>query len=59
VRDAYSNGFYPVIPSDLSATPDPQIHRMALETLGHFFGVVVQSNEILKIWSRSTSKKAS
>src|SRR4029078_9752942 len=39
VRDAYFNGFYPVIPSDLSATPDPETHRVTLEPLGQLFGV--------------------
>jgi ureidoacrylate peracid hydrolase len=55
VRDGYFRGFYPVIPSDLSATPDPDVHRMTLATLGHFFGVVVPSNEITEIWARSKS----
>jgi nicotinamidase-related amidase len=59
VRDAYFNGFYPVIPSDLSATPDPETHRVTLETLGHFFGVVVPSKEILENWTRAGSATAS
>ncbi len=59
VRDAYFNGFYPVIPSDLSATPDPETHRLTLETLGHFFGVVVPSTEILETWAQSNSARAS
>jgi ureidoacrylate peracid hydrolase len=59
VRDAYFNGFYPVIPSDLSATPDPQTHRVTLETLGHFFGVVVPSKDILESWGQSKSATAS
>lgn len=59
VRDAYFNGFYPVIPSNLSATPDPEIHRVTLKTLGHFFGVVVPSDDILESWRRSNSATAS
>ena len=59
VRDAYFNGFYPVIPSDLSATPDPETHRVTLETLGHFFGVVVPSKDILEKWTLSGSATAS
>ena len=59
VRDAYFNGFYPVIPLDLSATPDPQTHGLTLETLGQFFGVVVPSKDILDVWARPNSTRAS
>lgn len=56
VRDAYFRGFYPVIPSDLSATPDPEVHRMTLETLGHFFGAVVPSGEIVETWQSARQR---
>lgn len=59
VRDAYFRGFYPVIPSDLSATPDPEVHRVTLATLGHFFGVVVPSSEIIDAWAKSKAAQAS
>lgn len=58
VRDAYFRGFYPVIPSDLSATPDPDVHRVSLATLGHFFGVVIPSSEITAVWARSSTARA-
>ena len=51
VRDAYFRGFYPVIPEDLSAAPDPDAHRVTMATLGNFFGVVVSSREILQTWN--------
>jgi ureidoacrylate peracid hydrolase len=55
VRDAYFRGFYPVIPDDLTATPDPEVHRVTMATLGLFFGVVVLSDQILNTWARSNS----
>jgi ureidoacrylate peracid hydrolase len=59
VRDAYFRGFYPVIPDDLTAAPDPQVHRVTMATLGHFFGVVVRSGEILTTWVRTDAEHAS
>ena len=52
VRDAYFRGFYTVIPEDLCAAPDFDIHRATLETLGQFFGVVVPSDQIVQSWSK-------
>jgi nicotinamidase-related amidase len=59
VRDAYFRGFYPVIPDDLTATSDPEVHRMTMATLGHFFGVVVRSEEILKTWAQLDTAQVS
>lgn len=58
VRDAYFRGFYPVIPDDLCAAPDPEVHRVTLATLGHFFGVVVPSGEIVQSWSAGKRTRA-
>jgi ureidoacrylate peracid hydrolase len=59
VRDAYFRGFYVIIPEDLSACPDADVHRVTLTTLGHFFGEVVSSDKLLQTWARSDSARAS
>ncbi len=51
VRDGYARGFYPVIPEDLTACPEPVQHSAALETLGRFFGTVVPSSRITELWA--------
>lgn len=55
VRDAYVHDYYPVIPADLTANPSAEAQRVALDTLGHFFGVVVQSAELLAAWRHQPS----
>lgn len=49
-RDAYFHDYYVVIPEDLTATSEPAAQEATLRTLGHFFGVVVKSAEILATW---------
>jgi ureidoacrylate peracid hydrolase len=49
-RDAYFHNYYVILVDDLTACPDPELHRATLETLGHFFGVVVKSRELLSTW---------
>jgi ureidoacrylate peracid hydrolase len=51
-RDAYFRDYYVVIPDDLTANPDGEAQRAALKTLGHFFGVVVPSSDLLAAWQR-------
>lgn len=58
-RDAYFRGFYVIVPEDLCACPDPEIHAMTLATLGHFFGVVVPSQRLLETWSLEFERRAS
>ncbi len=49
-RDAYVNAYYVVVPDDLTANPDLESQHAALKTLGHFFGVVVPSSDLLAVW---------
>jgi len=49
-RDAYVNDYYVVVPEDLTANPDVESQHAALKTLGHFFGVVVPSSDLLAAW---------
>lgn len=51
-RDAYFHDYYVVIPEELTANPDADAQRAALRTLGHFFGVVVPSSDLLAVWQR-------
>ncbi len=52
VRSAYMNGFYAVIPEDLTASYDPELRKAALQNMNENFGEVCSSERILQSWQK-------
>ncbi len=49
-RDAYFSGYYVVVVDNCTFTYDPIVHKTALSTINEAFGVVANSDEIIKCW---------
>lgn len=51
VRDAFTFGYLPVVPEDCVASSLPHLHAPSLETMGKYFGVVTDTDEIIAGWN--------
>ncbi|MGH2788753.1 MAG: cysteine hydrolase family protein [Actinomycetota bacterium] len=59
VRDAFIRDYYVLVVEDATATYSPEEHRASLATIDRYFGEVVTSDQVVKIWSRTSSSTRS
>lgn len=52
VRSAFMNGFYAVIPEELTASYDPELRKAALRNMNENFGEVCTCEKILHCWQK-------
>lgn len=49
-RDGFMRDYYVVVPQDLVACTDPNVHQNALQNIDRYFGTVTISDDILGFW---------
>ena len=54
---ALMNDYYVILPEDCIAGIDEESHRHGLQILGNYCGIVVPSEEILKIWEKQNQSR--
>ncbi len=52
LRDAFHRGYYVVLAKDICGSDNPERHKMAIQTIGAFYGLVATTQEIMQIWNR-------
>lgn len=50
VRDAFMRDYYVVVPSDMTEATSIEAKESSLKNIDSFFGMVVESRELLKCW---------
>jgi ureidoacrylate peracid hydrolase len=52
-RDAFQHDYYVTMVDDACGTYSRKSHEAALEAIGHAFGIICQTDDIINIWSRA------
>ncbi len=52
-RDGFMRDYYIVLPSDCAASYDRDSHDAAVKNIARHFGMVTESNEVIRLWHRA------